>query len=247
MRDLITAQVLADALDLSVETIWRYTRTNKIPYVSLGERQYRYNLEEVVAALTGSAVREKSSAYQTDAKVYTYQDYLELPEEPGYHYEILNGQLIREPSPKVLHQRVSRELGYLLITYFRQADPAGEVFAAPLDVTIQDITVAQPDILYIAGTQRDILRDTRVVGAPTLAVEVISESSRRRDRLTKMKIYQQADVSHYWLVDPEEKTMECFALRNGAYTLIVSGMDHEVLEHPEFPGLRIPLADLWQE
>ncbi|MBV1754776.1 MAG: helix-turn-helix domain-containing protein [Methanobacterium sp.] len=47
-KELITAHVLAEALDLSVETIWRYTRENKIPYVELGSRQYRYKLADVI-------------------------------------------------------------------------------------------------------------------------------------------------------------------------------------------------------
>ncbi len=44
--------------------------------------------------------RETRPEYMTD-RVYTYEDYLQLPEEEGYHYEILDGMLIREPTPYV--------------------------------------------------------------------------------------------------------------------------------------------------
>jgi len=43
-KEMITAQVLAKELNLSVETIWRYTRENKIPFIELGKKQYRYKL-----------------------------------------------------------------------------------------------------------------------------------------------------------------------------------------------------------
>lgn len=244
-KDLITAEVLADALDLSVETIWRYTRTKKIPYVTLGGRQYRYNLDDVIAVLTGSRVREKSPEYQADSKQYTYQDYLELPEEPGFRHEVLAGQLIRDPSPNVLHQRASRQLEFILMGYFHFHDPQGEIFDAPLDVTLQDNTVVQPDILYISGDQKQIITETRIDGAPALVVEIITETSRRKDRLQKMRIYQEAGVQHYWLADPHEKTLECFTLRDGAYTLAASGMEAEVVEPPDFAGLKIPLAEMW--
>lgn len=246
-KDLITAQALADALDLSVETIWRYTRNNKIPYVTLGERQYRYNLHEVVAALTGQGVRERKAEYISSLKKFTYQDYLELPEEPGYRYEVLTGELIKEAGPIVVHQRISRELEFILLIYFRQVDPLGEVFDAPLDLTLGDLTVVQPDILYISGEQRDIIKETRIDGAPLLAVEIISESSRRKDRLRKRQIYQEAGIQHYWLVDPYEKTMECLTLRDGEYVLATSGMDEDTITHPNFPGLSIPLAELWRD
>lgn len=245
--DLITAQALADALNLSVETIWRYTRNNKIPYVTLGKRQYRYNLQEVLAALTGARVREKAPEYISGPKKFTYQDYLELPEEPGYRYEVLAGELVKEPSPIVVHQRICRELEFILLLYFRKTDPLGEILFAPLDVTLGDFTVVQPDILFISGTQKDIVKETRIDGAPRLVVEIISETSRRKDRLRKRQIYQEAGVQHYWLVDSYEKTFECLALRDGEYILAASGMDEDTVTHPDFPGLSLPLAELWQD
>ena len=59
-----------------------------------------------------------------------------------------------------------------------------------------------------------------------------------------MRIYQQARVQHYWIVDPEEKTLECFALREGAYAVVANGMDEDAVEHPDFVGLIIPLKEV---
>jgi len=244
---LITAQALAEALDLSVETIWRYTRETKIPHVELGNKQYRYKLDDVIRALTDStAVQEKAAEYKTEStKNFTYQDYLELPEEPGYRFEILEGMLIKEPSPNVMHQRVSRRLQRILEDYFWQVDPQGEIFDAPLDVTFHDITVVQPDLFYVSGEQKLIVKDTRIDGPPTLVVEILSPSSSRKDRLQKLRIYQKVQVQHYWLVNPEEKTLECFSLQDGLYALVAAGMDEDVVEHPSFTGLAITLKDLW--
>jgi Uma2 family endonuclease len=245
-KELITAPVLAEALDLSVETIWRYTRENKIPYIELGRKQYRYKLDQVIQALSGAAVREKESRYHTDPeKKLTYQDYLEIPEEPGYRFEILEGILVKEPSPNVMHQRVSRRLQRILEDYFAESDPEGEIFNAPLDVTFHDITVVQPDLLYVSGKQKQIVKDVRIDGPPALVVEILSPSSGRKDRLQKMQIYQKVQVQHYWLVDPQEKTLECFTLREGLYTLMATGMEEEVVAHPDFEGLAVDLVVLW--
>jgi Uma2 family endonuclease len=246
-RELITAHALADSLDLSVDTIWRYTREKKIPYVELGSKQYRYRLHDVIKALSGSAVNEKTARYESDPnKKYTYQDYLELPDEPGYRFEILEGVLVKEPSPNVVHQRVSRRLQRILEDYYWQADPDGEIFNAPLDVTFNDITVVQPDLFYVSGKQKRIVKDARIDGSPTLVVEVLSPSTGRKDRLQKLHIYQKVEVQHYWIVNPDEKTLECFSLRDGAYTLVASGMDEDVVGHPDFTDLSIPLQDLWK-
>ncbi len=245
-QELLTAYSLAEALNLSVETIWKYTRENKIPCVKLGGKQYRYRLPEVMKALSGHSFQEERASYQVDTtKKYTYQDYLKLPEEPGYRYEVLEGILVKDPSPNVMHQRVLRRLIRLLEDYFSEIDPEGEVFFAPLDVTFQEITVVQPDLLYISGKQKKLVEETRIDGPPNLVVEIISPSTSRKDRIQKRNIYQKAGVQHYWLVHPEERTLECFALRDGVYSLVASGMDKDVVEHPDFPGLTIFLETLW--
>lgn len=120
-----------------------------------------------------------------------------------------------------------------------------EVFDAPLDVTLQDINVVQPDIFYVSGKQKEIILKARIDGPPTLVVEVLSPSNSRKDRLQKLQIYQKYGVPHYWLVDPEEKTLECFALKDDTYALVALGMDEEVVEHPDFEAL-IDLKKLWQ-
>jgi len=212
----------------------------------LGNKQYRYKLKDVISSLSGSSVQENTAGYSPDSsKRYTYQEYLALPEEPGYRYEILEGLLVKEPSPNVLHQRVSRRLQRILEDYFWAYDPDGEVFNAPLDVTFQDITVVQPDIFYISKEQKKIVKEARIDGPPTLVVEIQSPSSRRKDRLQKLRIYQNVKVQHYWLVNPEEKTLECFSLRDGTYALVAAGLDEDTVCHPDFTGLTVDLKTLW--
>lgn len=245
-KELITAHVLADSLDLSVDTIWRYTREEKIPYVELGSKQYRYRLADVIKALTVSTVQEQTAQYKTGpAKKFTYQDYLELPEEPGYRFEVLEGVLVKEPSPNVMHQRVSRRLQRILEDYFWKADPEGEIFDAPLDVTFHEITVVQPDLFYVSGEQKNLVKEMRIDGPPKLVVEILSPSTSRKDRLQKLRIYQSVQVQHYWLVNPAEKTLECFSLRDGTYALVAAGMDEDVVEHPDFSEFFIKLKALW--
>ncbi len=244
-KELMTAQDLAEELNLSVETVWRYTREKKIPFIDLGNRQYRYKVDEVIDSLSGSKVKETGAEYKNDNRNFTYQDYLELPREVGYQFEVLEGTLIKEPSPNVLHQRVSRRLLRILEDYFKEVDPEGEVFNAPLDVTLSEHNVVQPDIFYIAGNMKEIIKEKRIDGSPMLVVEIISPNNKRKDRLQKMRIYQNAGIENYWLVDPAEKTMECFVLRDGIYALLVAVMDEDVMEHADFKGLSINLGELW--
>ncbi|KUO63255.1 MAG: DNA-binding protein [Gracilibacter sp. BRH_c7a] len=229
MGKLLTAQELAEILNLSVETIWRYTRHKKIPMVELGQKQYRYEKEAVLAALTRSEGG------------YTYEDYLKLPEEPGYRYEILEGYLVKEPSPSMHHQRVSRELVRQLMTFFDGFDPKGEVFFAPLDVTLTNRNVLQPDILFISGSHRGKQYEERIEGPCDLVVEIMSPTNRRKDRLQKMEIYRNSRTPHFWLADPEENILEAFVLKGEHYALMAAGGPGDKFTHPDFPGLDLNL------
>lgn len=244
--ELLTAQELAEILSLSVDTVWRYTRQKKIPVVELGEKQYRYEKEAVLAALaTGDlSVKEEYPIYSKQDG-YTYEDYLEIPEEPGYRFEILEGILVKEPSPSIHHQRLSRELGRQLMTFFDGHNPEGELFFAPLDVTLTPRNVLQPDLLFISSARKEIMREERIDGPCDLVVEIMSPTNRRKDRLRKMEIYRKAGIPHYWLVDPEENTLEAFMLRDGCYALVAAGGPGDEFTHPEFPGLVLDLNKIF--
>ena len=91
MERLLTAHELAELLNLSVETIWRYTRQGRIPVIELGSKQYRYRKDDVLGALAGSGLVREEPSYYLKQGEYTYEDYLKIPETPGYRYEILDG------------------------------------------------------------------------------------------------------------------------------------------------------------
>ena len=242
MKEYLTAQELADVLSLSVDTIWRYTRQKKIPAVELGEKQYRYEKDAVLAALARGnlSVKEEHPVYAKQGG-YTYEEYLKIPEEPGCRFEILEGILVKEPSPSMQHQRVSSVLYRQLADFFDGFDPRGELFFAPLDMTLTNSNVLQPDLLFVSGARREVMREERIDGPCDLVVEIMSPTNRRKDRLQKMEIYRKAGIPHYWLADPEENTLEAFMLRDGSFALIVAGGPGDNFTHPEFPGLDLDL------
>jgi Uma2 family endonuclease len=133
----------------------------------------------------------------------------------------------------------------ILKAYFRETDPGGLLLFAPVDVTLGDITVVQPDILHISKQRREIIKDLRIDGAPTLAVEILSPSTRRKDCVKKLQIYRKAGVKHYWFVDPEDKILQAFVLNDNGYALVAIGERDDIVSHPELPGLQIPLPVLW--
>jgi Uma2 family endonuclease len=242
MPSLLSAQGLAKKLNLSVPLLTSYTKCGLIPFAAQKESQYLYSLTAVQAALS-QGVRELKADYSSKDPC-TYQDYLSLPESM-LRTEILDGVLIQEPAPIIKHQQVLARLFLPLSSYFSDKDPKGIVFVSPVDVTLSDTVVVQPDLLYVPSRHREIITKTRVNGPPDLAVEIISPSSIRRDRVVKLDIYQRFAIPHYWLVDALAETFEIYALSaEGIYRHRGEG-NNGIFSIPGFPDLTLDLDALW--
>ena len=245
--ELITAQELADSLSLSVDTIWRYTREKKIPCVEISNRQYRYNKQKVLKSLSKETnqtpVREETAPFRGGKKL-TYSDYAIIPEEPGFQHEVIDGILVRDSSPSFQHQRVSRRLQRILEDYFHEMDPKGEVFNAPLDLSLEVHTVVQPDLMYLPGSRP--ARHDPIDSVPELIVEVLSPSSGRIDRVLKLNHYQSSGVPHYWILDPEGTFIEAYELRDGLYVSIARACEG-TFSHPSFPDLSFNIDELFSK
>ncbi len=145
---------------------------------------------------------------------FTYEDLRHTPDD-GKRYEVLEGDLIVSPSPRVNHQRFVYKLSLLLGS--AEAAGTGMALPAPMDVVFSAHDVVEPDLLFIVKDRLGIVTEDNVQGAPDFVVAVISEGSRRRDVITKRQIYERHGVRFYWLVDPEEETVRVFELKDGVY------------------------------
>lgn len=137
---------------------------------------------------------------------YTVEDYLELPED-GPRFQLMDGWLVREPAPGEVHQRVVGNLHVFLRQWTAQ-HRLGRVYLAPFDVALGPRDVVQPDLLFLRSEHLERLTPKNLQGPPDLAVEVLSPTTRARDRLTKRRIYAAARVPELWFIDPEDRSLE---------------------------------------
>jgi Uma2 family endonuclease len=172
----------------------------------------------------------------------TYSDYAALPDD-GRRYELHWGELSVTPAPGTRHQGAIVNLITLLNEHVRSRG-LGKVFVAPTDCILSNVTVVQPDVLYIAADRLAIISDRGIEGAPTLVVEVLSPSTARLDRDRKMKLYAEHGVPFYWIVDPESRSVEAYTLTGTAYAFAgrVSG---ETGALPPFSDLPVDPASIW--
>ena len=171
-----------------------------------------------------------------------YDDLAGFPDD-NLRRELIGGELIVTPSPRVRHQRVVTKLVAALFAYTEQH--GGEVFPAPLDVVFTESDVVEPDVFYLRPESRGRLEERFLRGAPDIAVEVSSPSTRHLELVRKRDLYERHGVPEYWYVDLEIDRIEVFRLdehsRYPAPVLLGRG---ETLDSPVLPGLQLRVDDI---
>jgi Uma2 family endonuclease len=134
--------------------------------------------------------------------VMTTEQYLYDTEETSRIRELRYGVLREPPAPFYGHQHLVLRIARLLADHV-EPRLLGVVGVAPLDVILdrERALIVQPDVLFVASARQSIIRN-QVWGAPDLVVEVLSTSTKRRDRGQKLRWYRQYGVRECWLVEP---------------------------------------------
>ena len=192
--------------------------------------------------IPSSELQDAEAAYAADSVHYTYTDYCSW--EDGKRWELIDGIPIEMNSPSRVHQEISGELFFQLKSFLK-GKPC-EVYAAPFDVRLNadgaDDTVVQPDLLVVCA--HDKLDDKSCISAPDLIIEIQSPSTTRHDRITKLNLYRKYGVREYWMVEPDDKTVQVCILENGQY--VITGYDDgDTVPVSVLPGLEISLPDVF--
>lgn len=131
---------------------------------------------------------------------YTTEDYYAVPDD--VRIELIDGTIYELSTPTLNHQRVQFAMAS---EFSRCIDDHGmpcEVIVSPFDVRLDrdDSTMVEPDIMIVCDTEID--GEARYLdGAPDMAVEILSPSTRAKDCTVKLRKYMNAGVREYWIVD----------------------------------------------
>ncbi len=161
----------------------------------------------------------------------------------GERLELVSGEVVVSPRPARAHAYTLLELYGILSEHGKQNQLG--ILYAEVDTIFDADEVRSPDIQFF-GTAHSManIKDHADI-LPDLCIEILSPSNARTDRIDKFDLYQSKSIAHYWIVDPEERTIEAYALQNGQYVSSGRGGDNDTVRLPPFPELAIALGQLW--
>ncbi len=182
---------------------------------------------------------------QTSTGPYTWDDFVALEEDDLR--ELIDGELVEVEVPTKLHGYIVGILSYYLGAWALPRR-AGIGVASGFKVRITDRRGVMPDLQFFRSTNPASRGDDIALasGHPDLAIEVVSESSRRYDRMIKLAWYASIGVPEYWIVDPAERILQRLVLQGTRYLVAEVLGDDDVFRPDAFEGLEIPLGSLWR-
>ena len=173
----------------------------------------------------------------------TVSDWLALPDD--VRAELIDGEILVTPSPSFRHQEIALRIAFAIDPWCR-ANDGGRVVVAPLDVHLPSGAVVQPDVVFVARANLAVIQDV-VRGVPDLLVEVVSRSHPERDLFVKRDLYARNGVPEYWIVRPDESSVEVLRLAGSEYAPAGWFVRGAHVRSPSLADFTLPVDDVFRD
>ena len=179
----------------------------------------------------------------TAAKTVTYREWLRMPVVSDAIEEVVNGEIRTMPPNKQPHAFTVEELAEIIRARIDRKQARVLIANFGLVIRREPLTSRVPDLI-LYRTENAVWIDGYLHSAPELAVEVLSPSETRGERLDKLADYAAIGVPEVWFLSPEAQTVEIFRLVEGALKS-VDVLTAGKLSPIHFPLVSIDIERIW--
>jgi Uma2 family endonuclease len=177
----------------------------------------------------------------TQTHLMTAEELGNLPDEPLRH-ELIKGELLTMPLPKLEHGRVAANLTFLLAQHVR-VNRLGKIFTeGGYKIESDPDTVLGPDVSFVSINHLALSPEGYHDGPPDLAVEVISPSDRRGRIERKLGLWLETGARSVWHVNPRRRTVEVISSTGERRTL----RETDELVDDTVPGFRVKVSEIFE-
>lgn len=169
--------------------------------------------------------------------------YKEIKE--GEKIEFINGEIVVH-SPVTKRHNVASGLLYRLLSIYSGKNNLGFVGIEKIMITLTRNDY-EPDICFFRKEKSSkFTEDQTLFPAPDLVIEILSPSTEMRDRGIKFKDYQAHKIEEYWIIDPENQTLEQYHLKENRYDLVLKS-SQGLVKSFVIEGFQIPILSIFDE
>lgn len=182
---------------------------------------------------------------------YSYADYILW--QFSERLELIKGKIFEmSPAPNSFHQEILGNIYIQFRTTFKKHKC--KVYLSPFDVRLANskkstadnkvVTVVQPDLFVICDPK--MVDEKNCLGAPNLIIEILSRSTSKKDLTIKFDLYEENGVQEYWIVNPAEKNVFIYVLKDGKYIGSRPFILETEIQSPTFPELKFEVDKIFE-
>ena len=181
----------------------------------------------------------------------TAEEFIRLPKEDGWHYELAEGRLVRMPLAGYNHDVVVSRLAVRLLPFVEEQN-LGECTLSQAGYLLSQFgepdTVRSPDLAFVSKTRIPPSNTLERIASPRLApdlvVEVVSPSQYRPEMIERAQMWLSAGVRLVWIIWPQFKQVEVWQPENPTPEVVLGITD--ILDGLDVvPGFTCPIARLF--
>jgi Uma2 family endonuclease len=189
---------------------------------------------------------------QAKPRFVTFEEYLSYSEDLEGRFQLIDGELVELPPESPENDFFALNLRDFLIKVVRRQ--LARVHTCEIQVPVlqpkdaanryPDLVVLRPEHLDLMGRRLTITID---MPPPLLVVEVVSpgKSNRERDYINKRAQYAAIDVPEYWLIDPQDQTVNVLELQGDDYREVGTFRGDDRIISPSFPELTLTAGQVF--
>ena|SRR5437870_3506422 len=162
-------------------------------------------------------------------------------------YELIEGELFVSRARGLPHQFVIQNLQIAFVEYLRRK-PIGKVVPGA-GAIFSDYDAVIPDLAFVRNERWDqVVTGEKFTGPLDLVIEVVSSGAenRRRDLLVKRQLYGKCGIAEYWVVDPENRLVEVYCLRDDRLESVATLREDDEITTPLLPEFRLSVAAVFK-
>lgn len=147
--------------------------------------------------------------------LYTVEEFFDLIQD-GQKADLIDG-VIHMASPDTPRNDDLGGFLFSIMRFYARGKRLGRVTGSRVAYVLANRRAPEPDVAFVRQERVDRIQRTRVIGPPDIAIEIVSEDSHERDYHQKRRLYEDAGIPEYWLLDPITDHYYFFQLVDGQY------------------------------
>ena len=177
---------------------------------------------------------------------YTVEEYLSLEREAADKNEYIDGEIVAMAGATRKHNLIGLNTATEL--RFQLKGRQCETYANGMRVRMRGARYGYPDVVVVCGEPQFADDEFDVLLNPTVVVEVLSDSTRFRDKTEKLETYQAMDsVRECLLIEQDKMRVEQYIKQTPKQWLLRIYEDTDETIELAAIGCNVPLTDIYAQ